>query len=56
MQGFSRYRPLSQEGVIASEPDLLLVTTDGVRSIGGQENLWLLPGMALTPAGKTAAC
>ncbi|CAI0949812.1 MULTISPECIES: hemin ABC transporter substrate-binding protein [Serratia] len=52
MQGFSRYRPLSQEGVIASEPDLLLVTTDGVRSIGGQENLWLLPGMALTPAGK----
>jgi iron complex transport system substrate-binding protein len=52
MQGFNRYRPLSQEGVIASAPDLLLVTTDGVRSIGGQENLWLLPGMALTPAGK----
>lgn len=52
MQGFSRYHPLSQEGVIASAPDLLLVTTDGVRSIGGQENLWLLPGMALTPAGK----
>ncbi|WP_447883856.1 heme/hemin ABC transporter substrate-binding protein [Serratia fonticola] len=52
MQGFSRYRPFSQEGVIASAPDLLLVTTDGVRSIGGQENLWLLPGMALTPAGK----
>lgn len=52
MQGFSRYRPLSQEGVIASAPDLLLVTTDGVRSIGGQENLWQLPGIALTPAGK----
>lgn len=52
MQGFSRYRPLSQEGVIASAPDLLLVTTDGVHSIGGQENLWQLPGIALTPAGK----
>ncbi|CAM4193371.1 heme/hemin ABC transporter substrate-binding protein [Serratia silvae] len=52
MQGFSRYRPLSQEGVIASAPDLLLVTTDGVRSIGGRENLWQLPGIALTPAGK----
>lgn len=52
MQGFSRYRPLSQEGVIASAPDLLLVTTDGVQSIGGQENLWQLPGIALTPAGK----
>lgn len=52
MQGFSRYRPLSQEGVIASAPDLLLVTTDGVRTIGGLERLWQLPGIALTPAGK----
>lgn len=52
MQGFTRYRPLSQEGVIASAPDLLLVTTDGIRSIGGQERLWQLPGIALTPAGK----
>lgn len=52
MQGFARYRPLSQEGVIASAPDLLLVTTDGVRAIGGQQQLWSLPGLALTPAGK----
>lgn len=52
MQGFTRYRPLSQEGVIASQPDLLLITTDGVSSIGGMEKLWQLPGLALTPAGK----
>lgn len=52
MQGFARYRPLSQEGVIASAPDLLLVTTDSVRAIGGQQQLWSLPGLALTPAGK----
>ncbi|WP_145534360.1 heme/hemin ABC transporter substrate-binding protein [Yersinia thracica] len=52
MQGFSRYRPLSQEGVIASAPDLLLVTSDGVRALGGNENIWKLPGIALTPAGK----
>lgn len=52
MQGFSRYRPLSQEGVIASAPDLLLVTRDGVRALGGNENIWKLPGIALTPAGK----
>lgn len=52
MQGFSRYRPLSQEGVIASAPDLLLVTTDSVKALGGQEGIWNLPGMALTPAGK----
>ncbi|HHH1140306.1 MULTISPECIES: heme/hemin ABC transporter substrate-binding protein [Yersinia] len=52
MQGFSRYRPLSQEGVIASAPDLLLITSDGVRALGGSEGIWKLPGMALTPAGK----
>ncbi|MFI0488400.1 MAG: hemin ABC transporter substrate-binding protein [Yersinia sp. (in: enterobacteria)] len=52
MQGFSRYRPLSQEGVIASAPDLLLVTSDGVKSLGGSEGIWKLPGMAMTPAGK----
>ncbi|KAH8269141.1 hypothetical protein KR044_009991 [Drosophila immigrans] len=52
MQGFDRYRPLSQEGVIASAPDLLLVTTDGVRTLGGEQQLWTLPGLALTPAGK----
>ena len=52
MQGFSRYRPLSQEGVIASAPDLLLVTTDGIKTLGGEQQLWKLPGIALTPAGK----
>jgi len=52
MQGFNRYRPLSQEGVIASAPDLLLVTTDGVKTLGGLDQLWKLPGIALTPAGK----
>ncbi|WP_145579439.1 heme/hemin ABC transporter substrate-binding protein [Yersinia vastinensis] len=52
MQGFSRYRPLSQEGVIASAPDLLLITSDGVRALGGNDGIWKLPGMALTPAGK----
>lgn len=52
MQGFSRYRPLAQEGIIASAPDILMVTTDGVRSLGGLEQVWKLPGIALTPAGK----
>lgn len=52
MQGFERYRPLSQEGVIASAPDLLLITTDSVRSIGSWQQLWSLPDLALTPADK----
>jgi iron complex transport system substrate-binding protein len=52
MQGFNRYRPLSQEGVIASAPDMLLVTTTGIQSLGDLKQLWTLPGVALTPAGK----
>lgn len=55
MQGFSRYRPLSQEGVIASAPDLILVTNDGVKTLGGLDNVWKLPGMAMTPAARKQA-
>lgn len=52
MQGFSRYRPLSQEGVIASAPDILLLTADGIKTLGGMDQVWKLPGVAMTPAGK----
>jgi iron complex transport system substrate-binding protein len=49
--GVTRYQPLSQEGVIASQPDLV-ISQDGVKAMGGEENLWALPGLAQTPAGR----
>lgn len=52
MQGFSRYQPLSQEGVIASQPDLIVISAEGVKSMGGAAALWSLPGVAQTPAGR----
>ncbi|CAM3793137.1 heme/hemin ABC transporter substrate-binding protein [Xenorhabdus thuongxuanensis] len=52
MQGFQGYRPLSQEGVIASKPDLLLVSTEGLKTLGGMDKIWQLPGLNFTPAGK----
>ncbi len=52
MQGFARYQPLSQEGVIASQADLVVIPADGLAAIGGEANLWKLPGLAQTPAGK----
>lgn len=52
MQGFNRYQPLSQEGVIASQPDLVVISQDGVKAMGGEANLWTLPGLAQTPAGR----
>jgi len=52
MHGFENYRGLSQEGIIASQPDLVVISADGVKSMGGEENLWKLPGLAQTPAGR----
>lgn len=52
MQGFNRYQPLSQEGVIASQPDLVVISQDGLKTLGGEANLWQLPGLAQTPAGR----
>ena len=52
MQGVNRYQQLSQEGVIASQPDLVVISQDGINALGGEANLWKLPGLAQTPAGR----
>ena len=52
MQGFNRYQPLSQEGVIASQPDLVVISSEGAKTMGGEAGLWKLPGLAQTPAGR----
>lgn len=52
MGSIQRYQTLSQEGVVASAPEMIVVTADGIRTLGGEENLWKLPGLALTPAAK----
>ena len=52
IQGVNRYQPLSQEGIIASRPDLVVISADGVRAMGGEAALWALPGLAQTPAGR----
>lgn len=52
MASVNRYQALSQEGVVASGPQLIVITTDGLKTVGGEANLWKLPGLALTPAAK----
>lgn len=52
MSSIQRYQPMSQEGVVASAPELIVVTVNGIQTLGGEENLWKLPGLALTPAAK----
>jgi iron complex transport system substrate-binding protein len=33
-------------------PDVVLITDEGMTSIGGPDRLWAQPGLGLTPAGK----
>jgi iron complex transport system substrate-binding protein len=48
------YKPLSPEVVLASAPDVLLLTENGLRALGGVEGLRKHPVLGLTPAVKNA--
>ncbi len=50
--GFEGYRPLTAESLVASKPEVILVTTNGLEAMGGKDGVWSLPGMSHTPAGK----
>ena len=50
---FDGVKPLTSEAVVASRPDIILMTTGGMRSLGGIEGVLKIPGVALTPAGKS---
>ena len=55
VQGFKGYKPLTSEGLIAAQPDCLLVTEQGLQAAGGLEALCKLPGLMQTPAGRSQA-
>ena len=45
-------KPMTAEAVIAAQPDVYVLFTKGLESVGGVDGLLKLPGLALTPAGK----
>lgn len=47
---FSGFKPISTEGLIAANPDVILVTDQTLRNLGNSQRLWELPGMHLTNA------
>ena len=49
---FDDYRVLTPEAIQALNPDVILVTDDGLQSLGGLEQLKLQPGIAQTNAAK----
>jgi iron complex transport system substrate-binding protein len=48
--GFTEYKGLTPEAAVAAAPDVILMTKDGIASVGGLEAVWKLPGLAMTPA------
>ncbi len=52
VDGYSGYRPLTPESVIASRPDFVLVTRQTVDALGGVDAILKQPALSQTPAGK----
>jgi iron complex transport system substrate-binding protein len=46
--------PLTAESVLEAAPDVFLVSTTGLESVGGLDGLLAIPGIAQTPAGEAA--
>lgn len=46
------FTPITSEAMVEAAPDVLLLTTTGLESVGGAEGLLSIPGVAQTPAGK----
>jgi len=52
--GLSRpFTPITSEALVQAAPDVILMTTTGLESVGGIEGLLAIPGIAQTPAGRT---
>jgi iron complex transport system substrate-binding protein len=49
--GLAGARPINAEGLVKSEPDLFLMMTHGLESVGGVDGLQDVPGVADTAAG-----
>ena len=50
--GINGFRQLSSESLVQAQPDVILVLSAGLQSVGGVDGLLRIPGVAQTPAGK----
>lgn len=46
------FTPLTSEALVEAQPDVILMTTTGLESVGGINGLLEVPGVAQTPAGR----
>lgn len=53
--GLSAFTPLTAEAIVQADPDVLLVMTRGLDSVGGIDGLLALPGVSSTRAAQARA-
>ena len=53
VSAFDGFKPLTAEAVTTAAPDVILVPSRGLASLGGVDGVLAQPGIALTPAGKS---
>lgn len=53
-KGFTDFKPLTSESVIAANPDVILMFTSGAQSLG-PDGIFHVPGVSATTAGKNKA-
>ncbi|WP_165957385.1 hemin ABC transporter substrate-binding protein [Pseudomonas sp. H9] len=49
---FKAYKQVAGESMVALAPDFVIISKAGLEALGGEDNLWKLGGLALTPAGR----
>jgi len=52
VSGFEDFKPLTPEALLNANPDVILMFTSGLESLGGMDGLLKVPGIAMTNAGK----
>ena len=52
MTAWDGFRPLSAEAAVAAAPDVILIPSRGLGSLGGIDGVLAMPGLGDTPAGR----
>lgn len=49
---FNAYKQVAAEAMVSMAPDFVIISEAGLQALGGEDNLWKLGGLGLTPAGR----
>lgn len=53
IEAFDGFKPLTAEAAVAAAPDVVLMLSRGLDSLGGADAVWAQPGLAQTPAAHS---